>query len=146
MRDYDVVLEQLERIIHKYSQKESVKKSYGNDVELTQTEIHLISVIGSKPGISMKDLAAAKGVTPGATSQMIKKMIGKGLVEKRISKESEAKIELFLTKTGNECFSSHQSHHKKANQKWYDMFDKLDDNTYMAVKNLIAEAEDKIDK
>ncbi len=145
MRDYDNVLNQLERIIHKYSQKESVKKTYGNDIELTQTEIHLISVIGSKPGISMKDLAAAKGVTSGAASQMIKKMIGKGLVEKRISKESEAKIELFLTKTGDECFGAHQKNHKAANQKWYDIFDKLDDNTYNAVKNLIAEADKIID-
>ena len=89
MRDYDFLLDQVERVIHKYNQRENQKHNYGVDVPLTQTEIHLIAVIGEQPRIGVKALAEIKGVTAGAASQMIKKMVQKGLVCKRISAESD---------------------------------------------------------
>lgn len=144
MRDYEFLLEQVERVIHKYNQRENKKQDYGVDVPLTQTEIHLIAVIGKQPGIGVKALAEIKGVTAGAASQMIKKLVQKGLVCKRISAESEAKIELTLTDKGHICFMEHQKIHDEANKKWYQLFDKLDDDSYGALTQILMQTEDML--
>ena len=144
MRDYDFLLDQVERLIHKYNQRENQKHNYGVDVPLTQTEIHLIAVIGEQPGIGVKALAEIKGVTAGAASQMIKKMVQKGLVCKRISAESEAKIELTLTEKGQICFTEHQKLHEEASEKWYRLLDKLDDNSYEMLNQILAQMEEML--
>lgn len=141
MRDYEKFLEQIERVIHQYNQRENKKKSYGTDDLLTQTEIHIVAVIGEQPGIGVKALAKKKGVTAGAASQMIKKMVKKELIYKQISAESEAKIELFLTEKGRICFTEHQKIHEEANKKWYSLFDKLDDNAYGLVTQMVNRME-----
>ena len=141
MRDYKTFLNQLERVIHEYNQRENCTQNYGVDVPLTQTEMHMIAVIGEQPGIGVKALAQMKGVTPGAASQMIKKLVQKGLVTKQISPESEAKIELTLTEMGQFCFLEHQKVHEEANQKWYQLLDQVDDQTYNAITQLVKQAE-----
>ena len=142
MRDYEPLLAQVERVIHKYNQRENQKQDYGVDIPLTQTEIHLIAVIGEQPGIGVKALAEIKGVTAGAASQMIKKMVQKGLVCKQISTESEAKIELTLTEKGQICFAEHQKFHEEANRKWYQLLDKLDDNSYGTLTQILTQMEE----
>ncbi len=141
MRDYNIFLEQMERIIHKYSQKESRKRDYGADVLLTQTEVHLIAVIGEQPGIGVKALADVKGVTTGAASQMVRKLVEKGLVKKRISSESEAKVELTLTEKGQVCFKEHQKYHAKTNDKWHQLLDRLDDESYDTLMQILAQVD-----
>lgn len=142
MRDYNSFLEQVERIIHKYNQRESCKRDYGVGVLLTQTEVHLIDVIGEQPGIGVKALASAKGVTTGAASQMVRKLVEKGLVQKQISPVSEAKVELTLTEKGRICFEEHQKYHEKTNDKWNQLLDKLDDESYEKITQIFAQVED----
>lgn len=144
MRNYSVLLEQVERIIHKYSQKESSKRDYGVDIPLTQTEIHLIAVIGEQPGIGVKGLAKEKGVTDGAASQMVRKLVQKELIQKRVSAESEAKVELTLTEKGKICFEEHRQYHAKENEKWYQILDKLDDEGYETLAQLVAQVEEML--
>lgn len=141
MRDYEAFFEQVERVIHEYNQKENKTRCYGIDVPLTQTEVHLIAVIGKQPGIGLKTLAQLKGVTPGAASQMIKRMVQKGLVTKQVSPESDAKIELTLTETGKLCFAAHEKWHKTANQKWYRLLDELDDSAYEKITQIVGQME-----
>lgn len=144
MRDYKLLLEQIERVIHEYNQRENQKQNYGVDVPLTQTEIHLIAEIGEQPGIGVKALAEIKGVTAGAASQMIKKLVQKGLVCKRISAESEAKIELTLTEKGQICFTEHEKFHEEASKKWYQLLDKLDDNSYEMLNQILMQMEEML--
>ena len=141
MRDYNDFLEQVERVIQKYNQKINNKKDYGVDISLTQTEIHLIDLIGKHPGIGVKSIAEIKGVTAGAASQMIKKMVKKDLICKKISEESEAKIELLLTDKGKICFQNHKEYHEKANKKWFRLLDTLDDKSYESIIKIISQTE-----
>ncbi|MEE1250472.1 MAG: MarR family transcriptional regulator [Lachnospiraceae bacterium] len=144
MRDYEFLLDQMERIIHKYNQNESNKRDYGIDIPLTQTEIHLIAVIGRQPGIGVKGLAEEKGVTVGAASQMVRKLVQKGLVQKRISEESEARVELTLTDKGQICFEEHRKFHIAANKKWYQLLDQLDDSSYEVLTQIAAKMEEML--
>ena len=144
MRNYEIMFEQVERVIHKYNQKENVKHNYGGDVFLTQTEIHLIRSIGTEPGIGVKRLAQNHGVTDGAISQMVRKLVGKGLVTKKISQISEAKIELTLTDNGQTCFEEHHRYHVEKNQKWYDILNRLDDSSYKDLVRLVEQIEEQL--
>lgn len=144
MRDYKNFLEQVERVIHKYNQRESKKQNYGLDFPLTQTEIHLIAVIGERPGIGIKALAELKGVTAGAASQMIKKLVKKGLVHKQISVEIETMVELTLTEKGQICFAEHQKFHEEANKKWYALLDEIDDGSYETLSHLLTKMEEML--
>nr|WP_314459764.1 MarR family transcriptional regulator [uncultured Clostridium sp.] len=144
MRDYEMILEQAERLIHKYNQKEDIKQNYGVDVSLTRTEIHMIASIGEEPGIGVKKLAQKKGVTDGAVSQMIRRLVSKELVAKKVSEESEAKIELTLTDKGQICFAEHHKYHVEKNKMWHDLLDKLDDRGYEEVVKLLEEIEERL--
>jgi len=146
MRDYEKLLEQTERMIHKYYQKENVRQNYGEDLLLTQTEIHMITAIGAEPGIGVRQLAQKKGVTDGAVSQMIRKLVNKNLVIKKTSQESDAKIELTLTKEGRRCFKEHQKIHMKKNKQWYGLLDELDDSCYKELVKLFQQTEEQLDK
>lgn len=145
MREYEDLFEQVERMIHKYNQRENIRYKYGVEDLLTQTEIHLIAAIGAEPGIGVKKLAQKKGVTDGAVSQMIHKLVNKGLVAKRISSVSEAKIELTLTERGLICFTEHQKYHADKNIKWCNLFNRLDDKSYNEFIRLFQEIEKELD-
>lgn len=146
MRDYEELLEQIERMIHKYNQKENRKLMYGADTLLTQTEVHILASIGEEPGIGVKKLAQLKGVTDGAISQMIRKLVEKALVTKRVSQESEAKIELTLTQKGQVCFAEHQKYHLERNKKWCNLLDELSDGSYKDMVRLFQNMEEELDQ
>lgn len=71
----------LERVIHKYVQLEKRALDYGNCIILSQPEIQTIMLIGSNPGISVTAIAKMRGITKGTASQMLYKLVDKGLVK-----------------------------------------------------------------
>jgi len=145
MRNNNILLEQVEKVIHKYNQKEALKRDYGLGILLTRTEIHIIATIGNEPGIGVKKLAMQKCVTDGAISQMIRKLVQKNLIKKSISKESEAKVELTLTEKGQICYKEHKEYHIKANKKWSQLLDELDDQSYKKMKVFLNKVDRMLD-
>lgn len=140
-RDYEQTLQHIERLIHRYSQNEKKKRTYGTDQALSGTEIHVLDEIGRHPGIGVKVLAEKKGVTEGAVSQLVKKLIKKDLIRKEVSKESDAKVCLFLTQNGKICYGEHKNYHEQANQKWYGLFDELSEKEYQCIQDILRKAE-----
>ena len=145
MRDYDRLLDQIEQFINKYNQIESSSRDYGAGVLLSRTEIHLIAAIGDNPGIGVNKLAVLKGVSDGAVSQMIRKLVQKNLVNKAISKESEAKVELTLTEKGYVYYLDHKEYHEKSNKKWGLLLDEFDDQNYEKIQNMLESANKMLD-
>lgn len=140
-RDYENIYQNIERIIHKYNQVENRKRCYGLEAPLSCTEIHMIDEIGKFPGIGVKEIASHKGVTEGAVSQLIKKLIEKKLIRKEISKESEAKVNLTLTENGMVCFEEHKKYHEQENKRWNELFDELTDQEYKKIEHILTAAE-----
>lgn len=73
-------------MISKYNRMDNKQRSYGTDALLSRAEIHTIAAVGDKPGINITALADILGITKGAASQMIYKLVEKGTVEKSISR------------------------------------------------------------
>ena len=118
MKDYSEISWLMERTIHKYSQFEKKPQKYCNSVTLTQPEIHTVAIIGDQEGINVTTLAKMRGITKGAASQMIYKLVDKGLVEKHTSPSSDAEINLYLTDIGKQARKEHRKRHESINKKF----------------------------
>jgi DNA-binding MarR family transcriptional regulator len=119
----------MERILNKTVREFNKKKKY-KDIMLSVTELHTIVAIGDNEGINLMNLAKLKGVTKGASSQMVYKLVKKGLVIKKPSEHSDKEIQLFLTLLGRDVYKQHTRFHKNNRIKISIMLDAFSDDTY----------------
>jgi len=101
-----------ERAFHKYAAYESQPRDFGIGFPLTQSEIHAIVVVCENEGISLGELARQRGVTKGAMSQLVTRLVKKGLVEKEIAEHSASYVSLTSTKLGRKAYENHANAHK----------------------------------
>lgn len=137
---------QMERVMHKYFISEGKKRDYGLGYSMTRRKIHTIQFIGDEPGINMKRLAEKQGVTKGAASQMISKLVEKGLVAKNRSKESEAEVELSLTAEGLKAYEGHRKYHKEKGKEWFERFCSYPQEQIDSCLKILREMETLLDK
>lgn len=135
----------LERVIHKYIQMEKRVVEYGNGIMLSQPEVQTIMLIGSNPGISVTAIAKMRGITKGTVSQMLYKLVDKGLVEKRVSPHSDAQISVFLTELGQEENRLHDVYHKQKVQPVFQYISKLSPQAVKDFKGIIEQLEATLD-
>lgn len=88
-------------------------KSYGTPWKFSKSEIHMIEVIGDNKGISITEAAKILGVTKGAVSQSVNKLIKRGMVHKERVCQQEKTVALFLTEDGLKPYTGHMDYHKK---------------------------------
>ena len=75
-----------------------------DDVQITYGELTYIYNIKFYPGISQRELAETLFVSEANIAKMVKKLVNKGLVEKRKDKNNKSRNILFLTDKGEEVF------------------------------------------
>ncbi|HEX3077148.1 MAG TPA: MarR family transcriptional regulator [Lachnospiraceae bacterium] len=146
MRDYSKSSELMERIIHKYNQTENKLRNYGTGILLTRTEIHTIDLIGNNEGINITQLALKQGITKGAVSQMIYKLVNKGLVTKHVSPDSDTEVRMELTEEGITAYQAHQRFHMETNEEFFQLLQNMPDETYDQMITVLMEFERMIDK
>ena len=146
MKDYKEMAWLMERIMHKYSQYEKKPQIYCKDLLLTQPEIHTVAMIGDNKGISVTELAEKRGVTKGAASQMVYKLVDKGLVEKRVSPDSDAQLNLYLTKKGAQARSEHRKLHETMGMTFSKLIDGIPDETTAQMAHFLKAFEAELDK
>ncbi len=118
MHDYREVSRLSERVMHKYMQFEKRSRCYGTETPLTQAEIHTIAIVGEKPDINVTELAKLRGVTKGAVSQMVYKLVEKGFLSKHVSPNSDTEVCLNLTENGRTAFLVHQKYHEETGSEF----------------------------
>ncbi|WP_304509057.1 MarR family winged helix-turn-helix transcriptional regulator [Anaerotignum sp.] len=114
MHDYRELSRLSERTMHKYLQFEKRARCYGTETPLTQAEIHTIAIVGENPDINITELAKLRGITKGAASQMVYKLVDKGFLSKRVSPNSDTEVCLTLTENGRTAFQAHQKYHEES--------------------------------
>ena len=146
MKDYRELAWLMERTIHKYIQYEKKPQKYCSNLILTQPEIHSVATIGDHEGISVTELANVRGITKGAASQMIYRLEDKGLVEKRISPESDSKLNLYLTKKGKKAREEHRKKHEAMEAKFAALMDGVPANVRKYLFEFLQDFENELDK
>ena len=136
----------LERIINKYSQAEKMPQKYCDGLLLTQPEIHTVVSIGEQEGIGVTQLAKLRGMTKGAVSQMIYKLRDKGLVEKQVSPDSDAAVNLFLTEKGKQVCAEHRKRHKSQSEMFVKLMSSVPEESLLAMTEFFKSFEKELDK
>lgn len=92
-----------------YNTYESKPRTYGSDELLYPREVHAISAIGRNKSIDMGSLAKELGVTNGAATRTVEKLVAKGFVAKRKSPRDNRKYICRLTDKAKEIFAYHEA-------------------------------------
>ena len=108
---YEEILQKLERVIVTMESMHTPSLSFGTGVLMHAKEIHTIQAIGRHSGINVTRLAEKAGVTKGAVSQTINKLVRKGLVRKTHARGNEKEVILELTDLGWVGFQNHEKFH-----------------------------------
>jgi len=146
VRDYSEMTSLMERVIHKYAQWEDKKRTYGTDLPLSKAEIHTIAAVGNHPNINITSLAERLGITKGAASQMIYKLVDKGVVEKRVSPDSDTEVVLNLTENGMINYKAHEEYHRQTNDKAMKLLEDMPDSFYQYMLEYFSAFEKVIDE
>lgn len=86
-------------------------RDFGSGNLLSNSEIHMIMVIGKNPGLNVTSLSLELGITKSAVSQMIRKLVQKKLVDRTQLPDNDKEIRLSLTPRGKIAFLGHETHH-----------------------------------
>lgn len=100
-----------ERAFHKYAAYESQPRDFGIGFPLTQSEIHAIAVVCENEGISLGELAKERAVTKGAMSQLVSRLVAKGLLVKEVAEHSASYVSLRPTELGRKANKNHSLAH-----------------------------------
>jgi DNA-binding MarR family transcriptional regulator len=104
---------QFVRVMNMYNALEKTPLDFGTNELLYPSEIHTIEAIGKNHGVNVTELGNTLGVTKGAVSQKIARLVRKGLVVKVKAPFSEKEVSLKLTDKGWMAFQGHEKFHMK---------------------------------
>ena len=108
---YEEILQKLEKVIVMMESMHTPPLSFGTGVLMHTKEIHTIQAIGRYSGINITRLAEHTGVTKGAVSQTINKLVRKGLVRKTHLPGNDKEVVIELTDLGQIGFHNHEKFH-----------------------------------
>ena len=96
------------KILHLYSVISRKPKDYGTGDLLYFTELHTITVVAANEEVNMTQLAEIMGVTKGAISQTIRKLVHKNLII-RTNMNNKKEINLRLSERGRQVLKAQES-------------------------------------
>jgi DNA-binding MarR family transcriptional regulator len=111
-KELQSIIDVFNKILHIYSIIDKKPKEYGTSDLLYVSEIHAIHIIGINPEINMTQLAEMSGVTKGAVSQIVKRLVAKQYVAKYKTRNNK-EVNLRLSDKGYLIFQGYQSFSKE---------------------------------
>jgi DNA-binding MarR family transcriptional regulator len=141
----DEIMDTLARLFSKAAAIEREPVDTGDGVLLFTSEIHLIDMAGRFPGENLSSLAKILGITKGAISQTVKKLVEKGYLE-RINPEGNNKtVFIHLTAAGNRAFHWHREYHAVVNARIAREIADLDAKDRERITRLLEQVEQVFD-
>jgi DNA-binding MarR family transcriptional regulator len=131
------IIDLFTRILHLYSVTDKKPKDYGTGDRLYVSEIHAIHYIGGNPEINMTQLAEMSGVTRGAISQTVKRLVSKRYIA-RYKVRNNKEVNLRLSDKGyliNQFYEAFEKERFVFAEKLYENASREDINL---IKNLFG--------
>jgi DNA-binding MarR family transcriptional regulator len=110
--ELQILIDLFLKILHLYSVIGRKPKDYGTGDLLYFTELHTITVVSKNREINMTQLAEIMGVTKGAISQTIRKLVNKNLILKS-NINNRKKVNLKLSEKGMTVVKAQESFQKE---------------------------------
>lgn len=108
----DITL-RFKRIVNKFNRIQRHPRDFGTGEKLYIAEVHTIDAVAKNSGCTITELAAIKGVTRGAASQLVAKLARKGYLKKTKQAGNDKSVRLFLTPRGEQAASAHDRLHRE---------------------------------
>ncbi|MBI9089340.1 MAG: MarR family transcriptional regulator [Desulfobacterium sp.] len=124
------------RVMNKMKQIEQKPRRFGTEFLLYPSEIHTIEAIGRNAGINVTTLAALQGVTKGAVSQILRKLVEKGMVVRMKDEMSDREVLLKLSNTGTVAYQAHQEFHSRIYPDLVEIIEQADDGNIEFMETL----------
>ncbi len=115
------------RVMNKMKRIEKKPRRFGTEFLLYPSEIHTIETIGRNAGINVTALAALQGVTKGAVSQILQKLVKKGMVVRMKDEMSDREVLLKLSDTGRIAYQAHADFHSQMDPDLMSIMAEADD-------------------
>ena len=109
--EYEQLMYLLDAVLTKTESLHAPSNDFGTGVPIYRKEIHTVQAIGRYPKINITALSEHMGVTKGAISQTVAKLIKKGMVRKQYAQGSKKELILELTDLGWTGFRNHEKFH-----------------------------------
>ena len=110
--ELQILIDLFLKILHLYSIIGRKPKDYGTGDLLYFTEVHTITMVARNDEVNMTQLAEIMGVTKGAISQTIRKLVHKNLIL-RTNINNRKEINLRLSEKGKRVLSAQESFQKE---------------------------------
>lgn len=110
---------------------DSLPHRYGS-FTLYQAEAYIVNWIGRVPDITTTELADVLKKTPSACSQIIRKLISKGLVEQIRNDSNKRQYNLRLTDSGRQLYKDHIAFNEFCQQTTFAMLSDFTDEQLQA--------------
>lgn len=140
--DTDSIIELFIRVSNRFNDIEKIPFSYGSKFLLNPSDVHTIKKIALNKNINVTNLAKLDGITKGAMSKRIKKLISKGLVFKTSSPKNENEVILNLTKEGKDVFNHYNKHLQELNSSISELYSNIPEEIIYEFKNIALKTEE----
>lgn len=114
-KDEEKLYTSILRAFSRYKVMDSKPRDYGTGYLLYSSEIHAIDMIGRSPDCNITGLSEKLGVTKGAVSQTVNKLVKKGLVEKYRDTGNDKEVYVRLTGKGEQAQQGFEDFHNTRN-------------------------------
>ncbi|MCD6346264.1 MAG: winged helix-turn-helix transcriptional regulator [Bacteroidales bacterium] len=141
-----MISETLVRVLNKALANQRKPQRYGLEDMLYPAEMHMVMLIGQNPASGVTELAAKAGTTKGAVSQMIQRLVNKGLICKSSSPASGRRVFLELTNRGKVAFYSHERLHEESDRGLILFIERLHRDQVKVLEKFLMLVEQGIDK
>ena len=133
------------RVLVKYNMVERRAFDFGVGIKLYPSEIHTLSAVDKLGGCGVTDLAHESGVTKGATSQLVSKLVKKGLLLKEPDPENGSKVILHLTELGKQASDNHYKFHLDHDREFIDYLRAMSEEELKVFDDICSKMNDWMD-
>lgn len=123
-----------------FSEAKTKVDNFGTDQSFSPSEVHLIAAICDHPKHHITAIAELLGVTKGAVSQMVNKLVKREVLYKEEDPENRSKILVKPTELGLIVYKNHKTKHKNVLGLFNSLFDDLNENDKKAFHKVFNKA------
>ena len=137
----DTVSYVLLRVVYKMMELDKTVRKYGTNSNIHVSEIHMIQQIHELGGAYMMEIARNLGITRGAVSQIIAKLVKKGLIRKVDDPENKLRRVPVLTEKGKTAYEYHEMYHRRFNYRVDAVLDSEKPEEMETIRNFLLRVE-----
>lgn len=108
------------RFVSLYQDYMNQTRDYGDGVQHSMVEMHILAIICDEPGITVGQVAQQWGRTKGAASQNVTKLEKRGLLVRAKHLSNAREVHLYPTKEGQALAALHAAYDSRTEKRFAD--------------------------